>query len=85
MAHVIRTDDFERALKKLTRRMQALCDRQLSLLATDPRDPRLHIKKLRDLKGIFSFRVTRNYRGFFYFTENSIIVFDIDNRKDAYR
>jgi mRNA-degrading endonuclease RelE of RelBE toxin-antitoxin system len=84
---VIRTADFERALKRLPGRIRLLCEKQIGILIQDWRDSRLHLKKLREpYEGAFSFRVTRNYRGFFYFSmTNDVVIFDIDDRKDAYR
>ena len=84
---VIRLDSFERLLKSLPSDIQERTEEQIVLLKSDPRDPRLHIKKLRKpLDGTYSFRITRNYRALFYFdTENNIIIFDADNRKDVYR
>ncbi len=84
---VIRTDDFERALKRFSKEIREIAEKQYSILEIDSRDPRLHIKKLKKpYKGIYSFRITRNYRALFYFDrENNIIVFDADNRKDIYR
>jgi len=84
---VIRLDNFERALKKLPRDAQLHTETQINRMEEDPRDSRLHIKKLGEpYKNIFSFRITRNYRVLFYFdTKNNIILFDVDNRKDVYR
>lgn len=83
---VIRTDDFKRAAAKFPVHIRKLCEEQLLTLEADWRDSRLHIKKLKELEGAYSFRITRNYRALFYFDVNdSIIVFDADHRKDAYR
>ena len=83
---VVRADDFKRAIKKLPARILGLCEEQLLILEADWRDSRLHIKKLRERDGVYSFRITRNYRAQFYFDVNeNIIVFDADHRKDAYR
>lgn len=84
---VVRLESFKRALKRLPKDVQELADEQIRLLEKDPRDPRLHIKKLRKpLEGVYSFRITRNYRGLFYFdTHNNIVLFEADNRKDVYR
>ena len=63
-----------------------MCREQEARLVSDWRDPRLHLKKLHGLDGVYSFRVTRSYRALFYFdAEGDIILFDIDNRKDVYR
>ena len=84
---VIRLDSFERSLKSLPSDVQRRAEEQIVFLRSDPRDPRLHIKKLRKpLDSVYSFRITRSYRALFYFdTENNIIIFDADNRKDVYR
>ncbi len=82
----IRTAEFERALKKLSGSVRRLCRVQEAHLIADWRDPRLHIKKLHGLDGVYSFRVTRSYRALFYFdADGNIILFEIDNRKDVYR
>jgi len=83
---VIPTDDYHRAVKRFPQHVRVLAKRQIDLLAANWRDSRLHIKKLRERRGIYSFRITRNYRTFFYFdVDDNIIVFDADDRKDAYR
>lgn len=86
MHFVFLTDDFKRAVEKLPARIRAFCGEQVVILGSDWRDPRLHIKKLREQGGVYSFRITRNYRAQFYFdVDDSIIVFDADHRKDSYR
>ena len=86
MHRVVRTDDFERAFSTLPKYVRELCDAQIAILESDWRDPRLHIKKLREQGGVYSFRITRNYRAQFYFDINdNIIAFDADHRKDSYR
>jgi mRNA-degrading endonuclease RelE of RelBE toxin-antitoxin system len=84
---IIRTADFERSLQKLPVRIRVQCEHQFALFQSDQRDSRLHIKKLHEPhKGIYSFRVTREYRALFYFDiAGRVIVFDVDNRKDVYR
>ncbi len=86
MYRIIRTDDFERAMEKLPGSIRLLCETQITLMGSDWRDSRLHIKKLREQGGMYSFRITRHYRALFYFDKNdNVIVFDVDHRKDAYR
>ena len=83
---IIRTDDFDRAGKHLPTEIQQLCAIQFYRFNQNQSDPRLHIKKVRSLKGIFSLRITRRYRAFFYFqNKETAIFFDIDHRKDSYR
>jgi len=85
MRQLIRISDFDRALANLPPKIQKLCESQLSLLAANPRDPRLHVKSVKGF-AFYSFRITRHYRGFFYFgVDDTVVVFDIDHRKDSYR
>jgi len=52
----------------------------------DPRDPRLHMKKLHGEPVTFSFRITRRYRVLFVLVEPDVALFaTIGHRKDAYR
>ena len=84
--NIIRTDKFERMLKSLSATIKQLYATQESRFKADPRDQRLHIKKVHKLPNAFSFRVTRNFRVFFYFhTQDTVIFFAIDDRKDIYR
>jgi mRNA-degrading endonuclease RelE of RelBE toxin-antitoxin system len=83
---VIKTSDFERAFKILPSDIRRLCGVQEDIFVLNIRDPRLHIKKLRDFDGVFSFRITRRYRVLFYFQNaDTVILFDIDHRKDIYK
>ncbi|KKR31856.1 MAG: hypothetical protein UT65_C0015G0018 [Parcubacteria group bacterium GW2011_GWF2_39_8b] len=84
--YVIKTSDFERAYKRLPFGIQKLCLIQEERFALSSRDPRLHIKKLKDFDDAFSFRITRKYRALFYFQNaETVICFDIDHRKDVYK
>jgi mRNA-degrading endonuclease RelE of RelBE toxin-antitoxin system len=47
--------------------------------------PRLHIKRIKELPGVFSFRITRRYRVLFYFRNGEAIFFKIGHRKEIYR
>lgn len=83
---IIHTDDFLKELSRLPIEIKDLLLVQEERLKANRRDPRLHIKKVRSLDRVFSFRVTRRYRVFFYSQDDqTIIFFDIDHRKDAYR
>ena len=82
----IRTEDFDRELLKLPRSIQRLYAVQEDRFITNPRDPRLHTKKLQGLRDVISFRITRRYRVLFYFQDSeTAIFFDVDHRKDVYR
>ncbi|MDP3771877.1 MAG: type II toxin-antitoxin system RelE/ParE family toxin [bacterium] len=83
---VFRTVDFDRAYRNLPKEIQKLCDVQLERFEESPRDPRLHGKKLHDTGGVFSLRITRRYRAFFYLQNPEVVIFfDVDHRKDSYR
>lgn len=83
---IIHTDDFERALLRLPIEIQKLNTTQEDRFIRNWLDSRIHLKKIRAENGVFSYRITRRYRGFFYFQHpDRAIFFDIDHRKDAYR
>lgn len=83
---IIQTDDFNRAVRHLPTEIGQLCAIQFHRFKNDQNDPRLHIKRVRLLKQVFSLRITRRYRAFFYFHDKeTAIFFDIDHRKDSYR
>lgn len=83
---IIQTDDFRRAFKRLQKYIQRLYERQEKRFRSNWRDPRLHVKKIKELPYALSFRITRHYRVFFYFQNpETAIFFDVDHRKDVYR
>ena len=83
---IIHTNDFIRAFGKLPKEVKRLYVVQERRFKDDWRDPRLHIKKVKTLTLAFSFRITRRYRAFFYFqSSDSVVFFDIDHRRDAYK
>jgi mRNA-degrading endonuclease RelE of RelBE toxin-antitoxin system len=83
---IIQTDDFKKELAKLPLSVQKTYTEQEIRFLANHRDSRLHIKKLHGLDGVFSFRITREYRALFYFHDKEIIVFfAVGHRKDVYR
>lgn len=80
------TSDFVKSFKKLPKPIQELAIRQEEIFRKNPNDPRLHRKALKgQLKGLFSFRVTRNYRVLFAKKEKDIYLFyEIGDRKYVY-
>lgn len=83
---IIKTSEFNKALKRLPKDIQRLCQEQEQRFESNWRDPRLHVKKVKSLPFAFSFRITRNYRVLFYFKNISTVVFfDADHRKDIYK
>ncbi len=83
---IIHSDDFERTLRKLPSEIRHLNTVQEERFIRNWLDSRLHLKKIQGEHGVFSYCITRRYRGFFYFQHpDRAIFFDIDHRKDAYR
>ena len=84
--NILQTADFKKSLNKLPSEIQELYGIQMDRFLTSWKDPRLHVKKVKDLGQAFSFRITRRYRVFFYFQNpETAIFFTVDHRKDAYR
>ena len=84
---LLKTRRYRRSSSKLTRKIQRLLFQQEKLLSENLFNPKLHTKKLKGLpdEKVFSFRITREYRGLFRLEENEIILFEIGERKDIYR
>jgi mRNA-degrading endonuclease RelE of RelBE toxin-antitoxin system len=86
MFRVVLEKTFVSHFKKLPRSIQVRTDELVSLLVVDFRDSRLHTKKLTGVRDVYSFRVGRDYRCLFCFeTGGTILLLDIQHRKDIYR
>ena len=86
MMNTICTNNFKRSFAKIPSGIKELFAVQEKRFGENWRDARLHIKRLHAFNGVFSFRVTRNWRVLFYFQNPATaIFFEIDNRKDVYR
>ena len=66
---------------------QKLLVTKLEYLTENPFDSRLHTKQLSSpLSGIFSFRITREYRVLFRFIDaHTVFLTAVKHRKDVYR
>lgn len=84
---LLKTKGYKKSASLLPKKDHALLSRQEKLLAADMFNPSLHTKKLKGFPGdkVFSFRVTREYRGIFRISEDNIILFAIGHRKDIYQ
>ena len=87
---IIGTDDFKKDLKNLPSEIKRLYQRQKAIFKENWFDPRLHTKRIRELRirelpGVYSFRITRRYRVLFYFRNGEAIFFKIGHRKEIYR
>lgn len=72
-------------LEKLPESVQSAYQEQESRLVDNPKDPRLHLKKLRDMDDTYSFRITRSYRALFIWDNDTALLFAVGDRKDIYR
>ena len=79
------TEDFFKDFEKLPKEIRGIFKKQEKIFAENWLDPRLHTKRVKELSGCFSFRITRRYRVFFYFREGETIFFKIGHRKDVYK
>ena len=87
MVRVYYSDRFTRSAKRLNEKQQAQLARLVVLLKENPFSPSLHTKSLSGrLAGIYSFRVTREYRALFRFVSpGEVLLIDVGDRKDIYR
>lgn len=78
---------FLKQTKQLPIRQQKLLATKLVFLQSNPFDSRLHTKPLSTpLEGIYSFRITRDYRVLFRFAApEEIVLISVKHRKDIYR
>lgn len=84
---LLKTKNYLKGSSSLPKKDQILLSKQELLLARDIFDSKLHTKKLKGFpdEKVFSFRITRTYRGIFRIAENNIILFAIGHRKDIYK
>lgn len=84
--NIIRTTDFEKHLTALPSATQRSFLNQLKRFQENKRHPSLQTKKLKDLDGVYSFRVGRSHRALFFFEDDgTVIFFAIGHRKNIYR
>ena len=78
---------FIKEATKLPAARKKLLANKLSYLAISPFDSRLHTKQLSSpLTGVFSFRISREYRVLFRFiTAEQVFLLSVKHRKDVYR
>jgi len=80
-----KTKDFIKEFGKLPTGIKKIYYKQEVIFKQNWLDARLHIKRNKELKGVYSFRITRRYRTFFYFRNSEAIFFTIGHRKDIYK
>ncbi len=62
---IIETKDFRKELEKLPKKIKKLFQKQKSIFKKNWLDPRLHTKRIKELPGVYSFRITRSYTEYF--------------------
>ena len=87
MISVIYGDRFLRSAQKLTKKQQTKLANLLTILQQNPFNRSLHAKHLSGpLTGLFSFRITRDWRVIFqFFSSDEIKLIDIGHRREIYR
>jgi mRNA-degrading endonuclease RelE of RelBE toxin-antitoxin system len=80
------TDDFLKELKRLPKDIVKLFEKQKVIFQKNWLDSRLHTKRIKEMAGVYSFRITRRYRVLFYFKDvNEVVFFAIGHRKSIYK
>ena len=80
-----KTPVFLKRFGKLPKEVKTLYEKQELFFKDSWLHPSIHTKKLDELSGAFSFKITRGYRVLFYFRKETAIFFSIGHRKDNYR
>lgn len=87
MIRVFESAHFAPDVRRLPRPIQIKLAHLLPFFKENPFDPRLHSKPLSEpLRGLFSFRITRDWRVIFKFlSPREILLLRVKHRKDIYR
>ena len=80
-----KTKKFVKQYEKLPSSIKLLYKKQEERLVLNWLDPRLHTKRIKEMPGVYSFRITRKYRVLFYFSQDGVIFFAIGHRKKIYK
>jgi addiction module RelE/StbE family toxin len=80
-------EGFSKTAKALSGKQREKLAELIVLLSNDPFDDRLHVKALSgELKGIYSFRISQDWRVLFRFVApEEIMVLEVGHRKDIYQ
>ncbi len=87
MIQLVYHQNFLKSAKELPKFQQEKLAKLFKILQNNPFYPLLHTKRLSgELSGLFSFRITRDWRVIFQFIEPEIIqLLRVKHRKDIYR
>jgi len=84
---LLKTKNYKKSCTSLEKKDKSLLYAQEKLLEDNIFNPKLHTKKLKGFPDeyVYSFRITRSYRGIFRLSGDNIILFAIGHRKDIYQ
>ncbi len=84
---LLKTKNYKKSSTSLEKKDMVLLSIQEKLLEKNIFDSKLHTKKLKGFPDdhIYSFRITRTYRGIFRLSGDNVILFAIGHRKDIYK
>jgi len=84
---LLKTKNYKKSIISLPKKDKILLDIQERILVKDIFHSKLHTKKLKGFPDnhVYSFRITRSYRGIFRLSGNDIILFAIGHRRDIYQ
>ncbi len=84
---LLKTKNYIKSVSLLSNKEKIFLNKQEKLLTENIFDPKLHTKKLKGFLGdtVYSFRITRVYRGIFRIKDQNIILFALGHRKDIYQ
>ncbi len=84
---LFKTKNYKKNIISLPKKDQDFLNKQEKLLLENIFHSQLHTKRLQGFPDvhIFSFRITRKYRGIFRIEGDNIILFAIGHRKDIYK
>jgi len=82
-----KTRNYEKSCTSLEKKDRILLLIQEKLLINNIFNFKLHTKKLKGFPDdhVYSFRITKAYRGIFRLSDDKIILFAIGHRKDIYQ
>lgn len=87
MMRLVYHPDFLKRVRRIPDAQQRKLAKLLVVLKKNPHEALLHVKRLSSpLVGLFSFRISRDWRTLFQFIdEETILLVDVAHRKDIYR
>lgn len=84
---LLKTKNYKKNVLSLLKEDKNFLSKQEQFLAKDVFHPKLHTKKLKGFPNdhVYSFRITRAYRGIFRLSGDDVVLFAIGHRKDIYQ